>query len=171
MFGAAVANGLYSVPFYQVVNVNLSVSVFMAYAGVALSGIALIVCVLTGAWRGAFSSVVGVLLSLLLPFAPIAAYQVYGWLGGLAVSGDSFVYDNFMSLFATAAKAIASTFGQLTIELPKPGSTGKALELIFGLKLETFATIISMAASLIAVINFFMPQKPIVIFAGGQRTR
>jgi hypothetical protein len=102
----------------------------------------------------------GVLLSLLLPFAPIAAYQVYAWFGGLPISGESFIYDDFMAQFAGVMKSVASTFGQLSLESLPAGSKQKPVELLFGMKLETLSTLLTIVATSLAILRFFLPKSP-----------
>lgn len=164
--GALIANGVYEVPLYQVVNVNLSVALFTGFTFAALQVVFLLFYLLTAKFWALPSLIFGVILSLLIPFAPIAAYQVYGWLGGLSISGESFVYDDFMSMFATAIKSVASVFGQLTVETPTPGATGKVIELVFGLRLETVSTLLTIVATLLAIMSHLFPKRsqPVVLY-------
>ncbi len=159
IMGALIANGIWSVPLFQVVNVNLSIALFFAIAALVINVLVLVIGVLSGQAGAAAMSLFGVLLSCLVPFAPIAAYELYAWLGGLNVAQQSFVYDDFMTLFTHTAKTIASALGQLSVLQPPEGSTDKAIDLVFGLKIETLERILASVASVIAIVKFLTPSR------------
>jgi hypothetical protein len=151
LLGALIANGIYNVPLFQVVNVNLSVALFFAFSMAAIQAVLLVYSVVTVSISRVVGTIVGIVLALLVPFASIAAYQVYAWLGGLSVSGESFIYDEFMSMFAAVMKEVAVTFGQFTAQKQLPELEQGAGDLLFGLRLQTIEVWASLLAALLSI--------------------
>jgi|CXWL01.1.fsa_nt_gi hypothetical protein len=154
MAGAIIANGVFAVPLYQVVNVNLSIACFVAIVLLALYGVGFLAGIFTGQF-GVLSVVLfGSLLAILIPFAPIAAYQIYAWLGGLSIASQSFVYDDFMATFSSSAKTIASWLGQLSVQQPAEGTLGRPVDLVFGLRVEMLAQVATIGGFILALFRF-----------------
>ncbi len=94
------SNGFFSVPLYQVVNVNLSITLFVVYCFVVVCVVAFFVLALTGRFLGAIGVAIAAILALTVPFSSIAAYEFYAYLGGinekLASAETGFVYYEYL---------------------------------------------------------------------------
>lgn len=154
-FGAIVANGIFSVPLYQVVNVNLSIAIFVMLVLLAIYGVGFVFALVSMNFSAVVVLLFGSVLAILIPFAPIAAFQIYAYFGSLSVGGESFIYDGFMESFAVAAKFLASATGQLTIEVPLDPAGPKKI-LFFGMSLETLSQASGVAGFLLALTRVFM---------------
>lgn len=152
LLGAAIANGIWNVPFFQVVNVNLSIALSVAILVLGLNTLGLVLSLPSGQPGLIGVGLFGVLLSLLIPFAPIAAFQLYALFGGLPIADQSFIYDDFMN----AIKTVAGWAGQLSVMQPPPGSSEKAVDLILGMKMDTLRDTLAIVASALAIISFFI---------------
>jgi hypothetical protein len=151
MFGAIVANGIFSVPLFQVVNVNLSMAIFVGAALAVFYGLLILYAVWNSVFAAVPSILFGALLTVFIPFSPIAAYQLYAWIGGLAIHEQSFVYDGFMTVFADTIKWLAASVGQLQI-LPAQGQT-PASTLVFGYTLSTVADLATIFGVILGAVK------------------
>lgn len=107
---ALIANGIWGVPLFQVVNSSLSVSLFFVYVFMALTLIGIFFSVMSGNFNGTGELLIILVIYALLPFGAISAFALYGWLGHLKLD-EAFVYTDFMKRVGSVIGFIASLFG------------------------------------------------------------
>lgn len=108
---AAIANGIFGIPLWQIVDVNLSVFLFFVGLYVAWNIARLLADILRRDLASAIAHLILIPMLALLPFGVIAGYMIYGVLGGGEVAGASFVYDGFVNMFAQGYKQLAGVVG------------------------------------------------------------
>lgn len=149
-FSALVANGLWAVPLFQVINSSLAVSLFFVYLAMGLSAFGMVVMLLTGQFSDAVQAFIVLLIYALLPFGAIAAFSLYAWIGHLSLNG-AFVYEDFMAKLGPIVRG--------TIWLLRKVSPGASLttEGAFDL-LRNSSIVLGSLASLVTIMRFFQRQ-------------
>lgn len=112
-FIALISNGVFGVPLYQVVDVQLSL--FLTWAGLFIVVWTLFAAYDLYHWDlpEVFGDLAHVLAFAFLPFGTMTGYAIYGWMGGVQVHGASFVFDGYFAIYVDAYKYIASVFGDI----------------------------------------------------------
>ena len=110
---ASICNGLWGVPLWQVVDVNLSLFLTWVAFMAALGVFAFAVDLSQGDLSSALANILFIVLLALLPFGVITGYMIYAWLGGGQVTNASFVYDAFLNLFVQGYQYLAGLFGDV----------------------------------------------------------
>lgn len=125
LFFGVVCNGIFGIPLYQVVDVNLA----LLLTWIAFIGGLLVIILALEVFNGEFRDAVATLLYLaaftFLPFGAITGYMVYGWLGGGPVSDASFVYEGFMAIFINGYKYVSGfidVFGAIEVKETAQGA-------------------------------------------------
>lgn len=138
---AIIANGIWGVPLFQVVNSSLSVSLFFVYALMALTIIGIFFSTMGGNFKSTGELLIILVIYALLPFGAITAFALYAWLGHLKLD-DAFVYTDFMkrvgSIFGFAASLFGAQSKQLisffTIASPVVGTVAAVIAIARALK-------------------------------------
>lgn len=113
---AIIANGIWGVPLFQVVNSSLSVSLFFVYLLMALTIIGIFFSVMGGNFNSTGELLIILVIYALLPFGAISAFALYAWLGHFKLE-DAFVYNDFMKRVGSIFGFIASLFGAQSKQL------------------------------------------------------
>ena len=121
LFFGVVCNGIFGIPLYQVVDVNLALLLFWIAITVGLLLIVFAIEVFNGDFRDALVTLLYFAAFVFLPFGAITGYMVYVWLGGGPVSDASFVYEGFMGIFTTGYTYVSAFVGDVfgAIEIKK----------------------------------------------------
>jgi len=145
---AFIANGIFGIPLWQIVDVNLSV--FLVFMGLqaAWNVARLLVDIVSGDGMSAIIHLLLTFMFAFLPFGVIAGYMIYGALGGGPVSGKSFVFDGFITMLAQGYQQLASVIGDF-LGIIKEASTVKGVsEMKVDLaSFERIATIVGSVAT------------------------
>jgi hypothetical protein len=113
LFFGLVCNGIFGIPLYQVVDVNLAL--FLTWVAVmgALLVLILVLEVVNGEFRDALVTLLLLAAYMFLPFGAITGYMVYAWFGGGEVSNASFVYEGFMAIFVRGYAFLNTQVGDI----------------------------------------------------------
>lgn len=138
---AIIANGIWGVPLFQVVNSSLSVSLFFVYLFMALTVIGIFFSAMSGNFNATGELLVIFVIYALLPFGAISAFALYAWLGHLKLD-EAFVYADFMkrvgSIFGFAASLFGAQSKQLisffTVASPVVGTLAAIIAIMRALK-------------------------------------
>jgi len=156
LFFGVVCNGIFGIPLYQVVDVNLALLLtWIAFVGALLVFI-LALEIFNGEFRDGLVTLLYLAAFTFLPFGAITGYMVYGWLGGGPVSEASFVYEGFMSIFTTGYKYISGVFGDVFGAIEIKETAQGAISTINSDTLLKWSQIIPPA---IAVIEFVLRRR------------
>jgi hypothetical protein len=126
-FIALISNGIFGIPLYQVVDVQLSL--FLTWAGLLAIVWALFAVYDLYHWdlSEVLSDLLHVLAFALLPFGAMTGYALYGWIGGMQVHGASFVFDGYFGIykdtFIIIATQISNLMGALSASEVTKGGT------------------------------------------------
>jgi hypothetical protein len=96
LFTALVANGIFAVPIYQVINTMLACMLFWVYAGLIFVAIALALSLVTFQFSNLLQAFVLLIFYVFLPFASIWSFSLYSWLGHLKLDG-AFVSTDYIN--------------------------------------------------------------------------
>jgi hypothetical protein len=110
-FVSLICNGLFHIPLWQVVDVNLSFFLFLVGVQILLAAFGLVVDATEGDWLFALYRIVQSALWALLPFASICGFMIYGYFGNETIATQSFVYDGYVGMFAKGYQALAGSIG------------------------------------------------------------
>lgn len=150
---AAVCNKIWGIPLYQVVDVNLSLS--LSWAALYAAALALILAyeIFNGLFRGALESLILLAALALLPFGAILGYMIFSWLGGEEVTSKSFVYQLYVGVFARGYSYLSALinwdiFGVIS---ERKNDVGVTVTTVNAAALATWIGIIS---GTMAIINY-----------------
>lgn len=113
LFFALICNGLYGIPLYQVVDVNLALFLTWVAVLATLLAVGLIFELAKGDFTNAFEALLYIALLAFLPFGAITGYMIYGWLGGGQITNASFVYDGFIGIFTKTYQYLSLVNGDV----------------------------------------------------------
>lgn len=125
---ASICNGLWGIPLWQVVDVNLALFLTWMAVMAVLGLFAIAVDLSQGDLKLALANVVYIVLLALLPFGVITGYMIYAWFGGGQVTNASFVYDAFLNLFVRGYAYVATLFGDALALMTKVQTSGGSSE-------------------------------------------
>jgi hypothetical protein len=108
--GASVACSAFTVPYFQVVNVQLAITFAFALISATLHAILLVLLILGGQFRTALTNLFVAILFALLALAPVAAFQLWGALFGIDIAEQSFMMKGFADTLTWAASGATGAF-------------------------------------------------------------
>ncbi len=159
------ANAVFGIPFPEVVDVLIAAQ--LTYIGVLIF---ILVCLFIymlsppRIWSAAGAILFLMFVYALMPFAGLAAYWVYAYVGHLQLSGHSFMYDGFLANFRSDTHSIIAFVSRLS------STRWLWLESISIQIWQPIAA--SLGSALIsAIIGYIIPEHVFVTNESGERTR
>lgn len=145
LFSALVANGIFAVPIYQVINTTVALTLFWIYAGLIFVAIALVVSLVTLKFGSLLEALVLLGIYVCLPFASIWAFSFYAWIGHLKVDGV-FVSTDYINQVGGVVRFVAGLFKGIWPSFNKAAGS---------ISTDNMMTWLQMIAALATIVGFF----------------
>jgi hypothetical protein len=103
MVSSVIANGIFGVPLWQIVDADFSVLLFVLALSCAAVTLALVMNLIARELAAAFFCLLLLILYAGQSTASAAAYLLYGYFDGAHLAGTSFVYDGYANAVTVVA--------------------------------------------------------------------
>lgn len=147
-----VCNGIWGIPLYQVVDVNLAISISFLVVIFVMLFFVFLMEISQGQWWDALDTTIVILTSAFLPFGAVLGYMIYGWLGGGDVTSASFVYKTYVGFFGSIYEQVAATTGDFLGWIVE--RKNEAGELVSQVNMTLVREWVPIIASAATILNF-----------------
>lgn len=147
-----VCNGIWGIPLYQVVDVNLAISLSLIVVFAGALGIVFFLELANGMLRGAVETLVYIASLCFLPFGAVVGYMIYSGLGGGDVTSTSFVFKAYVGMFADTYSWAAARTGDVLGAIQQQRNT--AGELVPVVDMQLIRVTMETLAAAAVIINF-----------------
>ncbi len=154
---ALVCNAFWKIPLYQVVDVNLALSLSYLALVIAALSIIFFLELANMMWRGALETIFYISTAAFLPFGLVLGFMIYAGLSSQEATSGSVVYKTYVGLFGTAYTWLASITGDMFGLIKETKNTaGEIIKQVNTDMLKVWVPILAGAATVANVVRDFV---------------